>query len=555
MNNTIQFHSDLQRLIEILPSKVTSRLNPDEMNDVIEIVLDLGRLPEIRHHKGKIDCIECEPITDEDINHITSHLQEFTSDNRSGIPGTLHRISAIRNRQGKIVGLTCRVGRVVTGTIACIKDYVMTGKSILFLGKPGVGKTTKLREISRLVADELGKRVVIVDTSNEIAGDGDTPHPAIGKARRMQVSQPEFQKDIMIEAVENHTPEVIVVDEIGTEAEAQAARTIAERGVMLIATAHGQSLENLIKNPALSDLVGGIQSVTLGDDEAKRRGSQKTVLEREKQPTFDIVIEIIDRNTLAIYKDTAEAVDYILRGWPIRPEIRKVDQTYDKKPITTVGEKVDIKLPEKPVETPVVEEKHEEVPAYPQHHNAPAEDSLKFSFNRKDYVNENKKFKKIYLYAVSRNIVEKIIERLDLNVEITRNIDDADIVIAHKNFAKSGAKILSTANDYRLQVFFIKTNSMAQIQKVMKEALDIRESDHALKGYCDDAERALDEAKAAINKILNGSEDIELQPQNQHIRKLQHELVEQHNLNSQSIGEGEERHLRIVGGKDFKKLG
>lgn len=555
MNNTIQFHSDLQRLIEILPSKVTSRLNSDEMNDVIEIVLDLGRLPEIRHHKGKIDCIECEPITDEDIKHITSHLQEFTSDNRSGIPGTLHRISAIRNRQGKIVGLTCRVGRVVTGTIACIKDYVMTGKSILFLGKPGVGKTTKLREISRLVADELGKRVVIVDTSNEIAGDGDTPHPAIGKARRMQVSQPEFQKDIMIEAVENHTPEVIVVDEIGTEAEAQAARTIAERGVMLIATAHGQSLENLIKNPALSDLVGGIQSVTLGDDEAKRRGSQKTVLEREKQPTFDIVIEIIDRNTLAIYKDTAEAVDYILRGWPIRPEIRKVDQTYDKKPITTVGEKVDIKLPEKPVEAPVIEEKIEDVPEYHQHHNAPAEDSLKFSFNRKDYVNENKKFKKIYLYAVSRNIVEKIIERLDLNVEITRNIDDADIVIAHKNFAKSGAKILSTANDYRLQVFFIKTNSMAQIQKVMKEALDIRESDHALKGYCDDAERALDEAKAAINKILNGSEDIELQPQNQHIRKLQHELVEQHNLNSQSIGEGEERHLRIVGGKDFKKLG
>lgn len=555
MNNTIQFHSDLQRLIEILPSKVTSRLNSDEMNDVIEIVLDLGRLPEIRHHKGKIDCIECEPITDEDIKHITSHLQEFTSDNRSGIPGTLHRISAIRNRQGKIVGLTCRVGRVVTGTIACIKDYVMTGKSILFLGKPGVGKTTKLREISRLVADELGKRVVIVDTSNEIAGDGDTPHPAIGKARRMQVSQPEFQKDIMIEAVENHTPEVIVVDEIGTEAEAQAARTIAERGVMLIATAHGQSLENLIKNPALSDLVGGIQSVTLGDDEAKRRGSQKTVLEREKQPTFDIVIEIIDRNTLAIYKDTAEAVDYILRGWPIRPEIRKVDQTYDKKPITTVGEKVDIKLPEKPVEAPVIEEKREDVPEYHQHHNAPAEDSLKFSFNRKDYVNENKKFKKIYLYAVSRNIVEKIIERLDLNVEITRNIDDADIVIAHKNFAKSGAKILSTANDYRLQVFFIKTNSMAQIQKVMKEALDIRESDHALKGYCDDAERALDEAKAAINKILNGSEDIELQPQNQHIRKLQHELVEQHNLNSQSIGEGEERHLRIVGGKDFKKLG
>lgn len=543
--NTIQFHSDLQRLIEILPPKVVNCLNPDEMADVIEIVLDLGRLPEIRHHKGKIDCIECEPITDEDITYITGHLQEFTKDNRSGIAGTLHRISAIRNRQRKIVGLTCRIGRVVTGTINCIKDYVTTGKSILFLGRPGVGKTTKLREISRLVADDLGKRVVIVDTSNEIAGDGDTPHPAIGKARRMQVEQPEYQKDIMIEAVENHTPEVIVVDEIGTEAEAQAARTIAERGVMLIATAHGQSLENLIKNPTLSDLVGGIQSVTLGDDEAKRRGSQKTVLEREKQPTFDIVIEILDRNTLAVYKDAAEAVDYILRGWPIRPEIRKVDQTYDKKPIETVKEKIeDFKIPaqvEEPVAKPV-----EETKIMSEH----APDSLKFSFSRKDYVDEVKKFKKIYLYAVSRSVVEKIIERLDLNVEITRNIDDADIVIAHKNFAKGGAKILSTANDYRLQVFFVKTNSMAQIQKVMKEALALGENEKP-QPFFDITEKALDEAKIAIEKVLAGETHIELQPQNNRIRKLQHELVEQHNLNSKSIGEGDERRLKIVGGKDY----
>ena len=537
MNNTIQFHSDLPRLIEILPSKVTSRLNSDEMNDVIEIVLDLGRLPEIRHHKGKIDCIECEPITDEDIKHITSHLQEFTSDNRSGIPGTLHRISAIRNRQGKIVGLTCRVGRVVTGTIARIKDYVMTGKSILFLGKPGVGKTTKLREISRLVADELGKRVVIVDTSNEIAGDGDTPHPAIGKARRMQVSQPEFQKDIMIEAVENHTPEVIVVDEIGTEAEAQAARTIAERGVMLIATAHGQSLENLIKNPALSDLVGGIQSVTLGDDEAKRRSSQKTVLEREKQPTFDIVIEILDRNTLAVYKDTSEAVDYILRGWPIRPELRKVDKAYEFSQAPTPV----------PARVPNVIDKINALDNKIEH-----PESLKFSFSRQKYVEEVKKFKKIYLYAVSRSIAEKVIERLDLNAEITRNLDDADIVIAHKNFIKGGAKVLSTAEENRIQIFYVKTNSMAQIQKVIKEALDIAELNEKQSFY-DITERALDEAKAAIEKVLAGAKDIELTPQNQQIRKLQHELVEQHNLASKSVGEGENRHLRIVGGQDYQE--
>ncbi len=528
--SNVQFHNDLDRLMEILPIKVTRHINYENMADVIEIVLDIGRLPEIRHSDGKIDCFGVEPIKDEDLSYITQRIQDFTSDNRSGIPGTLHRISAIRNRQGKVIGLTCRIGRVVTGTIACIKDFVLMNKSILFLGRPGVGKTTKLREISRLVADEVGKRVVIVDTSNEIAGDGDTPHSAIGKARRMQVRQPEFQKDIMIEAVENHTPEVIVVDEIGTEAEAQAARTIAERGVMLIATAHGNSLESLIKNPTLSDLVGGIQSVTLGDDEAKRRASQKTVLEREKQPTFDIIIEIIDRNTLAVYKDAAEAVDYILRGWPIRPELRKVDQTYDAREPETISAKI-TQLEQKTLENP--------------------SDSLKFSFSRQNYVKDVKNFKKIFIYAVSRSIVEKVIERLDLNAEITRNVEDADIVIAHKNFAKGGAKVLNTAKEYRIQVFYVKTNSMAQIQKVIKEGLDIKEASETLQGYYDDAERALDEAKIAIEKVMEGAEHIELTPQNQQIRKLQHELIEQHNLASQSVGEGSQRHLQIVGGQDF----
>ncbi len=543
--SNLQFQNDLDRLTEVLPEKVKKHITYEKMEDVIEIVLDIGRTPEIRHAGGKIEYLGDEFVTDEDINYITSRIQDFTSDNRSGIPGTLHRISAIRNRQGKIIGLTCRIGRVVTGTIACIKDICMMNKSILFLGRPGVGKTTKLREISRLVADELGKRVVIVDTSNEIAGDGDTPHPAIGHARRMQVTQPQFQKDIMIEAVENHTPEVIVVDEIGTEEEAQAARTIAERGVMLIATAHGNSLENLIKNPTLSDLVGGIQSVTLGDDEAKRRASQKTVLEREKQPTFDVVIEILDRNTLAVYKNTAEAVDYILRGWPIRPEIRKVDKSYDEAemPLQDTPKKTEPTLSDLPKEINRIDKNIAE-------HNT---DSLKFSFSRQKYVDEVKGFKKIYLYAVSRTIVEKVIERLNLNAEITRNLDEADIVIAHKNFIKGGAKVLSIANDYRLQIFYVKTNSMAQIQKVLKEALQITEASETLCGYYDDAERALDEAKAAINKILAGAEHVELTPQNQHIRKLQHELVEQHNMKSTSIGEGSNRHLRIVGGKEFKQ--
>lgn len=535
--SNLQFQNDLDKLVEILPDRIRRLIDYSAMEDVIEIVLDIGRLPEIRHSNGKIEYLGTSEIGYEDIDYITSRVQEFTSDNRSGIAGTLHRISAIRNRQGKVVGLTCRIGRVVTGTISCIKDICLQGKSILFLGKPGVGKTTKLREISRLVADELGKRVVIVDTSNEIAGDGDTPHPAVGHARRMQVRQPEFQKDVMIEAVENHTPEVIVVDEIGTEAEAQAARTIAERGVMLIATAHGNSLESLIKNPTLSDLVGGIQSVTLGDDEAKRRSSQKTVLEREKQPTFDIVIEILDRNTLAVYKDTAEAVDYILRGWPIRPEIRKVDKVYNfSTPVQPVADKA-----------PTVLDKINALDDKIEH-----PESLKFSFSRQKYVEDVKKFKKIYLYAVSRSIAEKVIERLDLNAEITRNLDDADIVIAHKNFIKGGAKVLSTAEENRIQIFYVKTNSMAQIQKVIKEALDIAEVNERQTFY-DITEKALDEAKSAIEKILAGATDVELKPQNQQIRKLQHELVEQHNLESKSIGEGESRHLRIVGGKDYKE--
>lgn len=535
--SNLQFQNDLDKLVEILPDRIRRLIDYSAMEDVIEIVLDIGRMPEIRHSNGKIEYLGTSEIGYDDIDYITSRVQEFTSDNRSGIAGTLHRISAIRNRQGKVVGLTCRIGRVVTGTISCIKDICLQGKSILFLGKPGVGKTTKLREISRLVADELGKRVVIVDTSNEIAGDGDTPHPAVGHARRMQVRQPEFQKDVMIEAVENHTPEVIVVDEIGTEAEAQAARTIAERGVMLIATAHGNSLESLIKNPTLSDLVGGIQSVTLGDDEAKRRSSQKTVLEREKQPTFDIVIEILDRNTLAVYKDTAEAVDYILRGWPIRPEIRKVDKVYNfSTPVQSVVDK-----------TPTVLDKINALDDKIEH-----PESLKFSFSRQKYVENVKKFKKIYLYAVSRSIAEKVIERLDLNAEITRNLDDADIVIAHKNFIKGGAKVLSTAEENRIQIFYVKTNSMAQIQKVIKEALDIAEVNERQTFY-DITEKALDEAKSAIEKILAGATDVELKPQNQQIRKLQHELVEQHNLESKSIGEGESRHLRIVGGKDYKE--
>lgn len=524
--NNIQFYNDLQKLLDVLPPEIAWNLREKKLDDLIEVVLDLGRLPEIRHSDGTSEFICDLPVKLDDINYTVTKIDEFTTDNRSGIPGTLHRISAIKNRKGQTIGLTCRVGRVVTGTISCIRDLVLTGKSILFLGKPGVGKTTKLREIARLLADDLGKRVIVVDTSNEIAGDGDIPHQAIGKARRMQVSSPERQKDVMIEAVENHTPEVIVVDEIGTEQEAMASRTIAERGVMLIATAHGNTLENLIKNPTLSDLVGGVQSVTLGDDEAKRRSSQKTVLEREKSPTFDIVIEIIDRDQLAVYPNVTEAVDYILRGWPIKPETRRIDH----------------EAPDEAYVQPQIEFVNPEA---------------NYNFDIDKYIKDVQDFKKIYIYSVSRSLVDKVIERLNLNAQVTRNIDEADFVISHKGYAKGGAKILNVAKTYGIPIHFVRSNTMPQIQKVIKEALDIDEMpfDKFDRECFDETETALQEVKNAVYQVLNGASDIELAPRKQYIRKMQHELVEQHNLESESVGDEPNRRLRVISNKDLKSAG
>ncbi|MFN5891267.1 MAG: AAA family ATPase, partial [Dolichospermum sp.] len=316
---------DLHKLLDILPQDLQQKLeNHPQGHNLVEVVLDLGRRPEARFPHGA-EYLSETPVTQAQIDDCIQRVGNFGGDNRAGIEQTLHRISAIRNRSGKIIGLTCRVGRAVFGTIAMIRDLVETGQSILMLGRPGVGKTTALREIARVLADDLNKRVVIIDTSNEIAGDGDVAHPAIGRARRMQVSQPELQHQVMIEAVENHMPEVIVIDEIGTELEALAARTIAERGVQLVGTAHGNQIENLIKNPTLSDLVGGIQAVTLGDDEARRRGSQKTVLERKAPPTFDIAVEMLERQRWVVHDCVADTVDTLLRGRQPNPQTRTVD--------------------------------------------------------------------------------------------------------------------------------------------------------------------------------------------------------------------------------------
>jgi len=324
--NELEAMDDLDLLLSALPPEVVQAVHAlPKPEDVIEVVLDLGRRPEARFPNSEVTLLERE-VDEKDLAYVVDHIGSFGDDNRAGIERTLHRISAIRNRNGKIVGLTCRIGRAVYGTIEIIHDFVETGKSILIMGRPGIGKTTMLREAARVLADDMGMRVVVVDTSNEIAGDGDIPHPAIGKARRMQVRTPSLQHEVMIEAVENHMPQVIVIDEIGTELEAHAARTIAERGVQLIGTAHGNTLDNLMLNPTLSDLIGGIQSVTLGDEEARRRRSQKSVLERKAPPTFDVVIEIQDRDRVMVHSDVAETVDAMLRGDPVAPELRWRDE-------------------------------------------------------------------------------------------------------------------------------------------------------------------------------------------------------------------------------------
>src|SRR5262245_18843665 len=316
--------SNIDLLLEALPPSIQEALAQSDKEELLEIVMDLGRLPEARF-RGRERFLSDREVTQDDIDYVIQRIGAFGEDNRAGIPRTLHRISAIRNRAGKVIGLTCRVGRAVMGTITIVRDLIESGKSMLLLGKPGVGKTTLLRETARVVAEDLRKRVVIVDTSNEIAGDGDIPHPGIGRARRMQVPRPSEQHGVMIEAVENHMPEVIVIDEIGTELEALAARTIAERGVQLIGTAHGNTLDNLISNPTLSDLIGGIQAVTLGDEEARRRGTQKTVLERKAPPTFDVLVEIQSWDRVSVYSDVASAVDSILRGEEPQAELRTRD--------------------------------------------------------------------------------------------------------------------------------------------------------------------------------------------------------------------------------------
>ncbi|HYW23561.1 MAG TPA: hypothetical protein VE953_05315, partial [Terriglobales bacterium] len=417
---------EIELLAQALPPHLYGALHErTDPGELLEIVLDLGREPEARV-PGREVLLSSQPVTEADLEYVASRVGQFGEDNRAGIERTLHRVSAIRNRRGRIVGLTCRVGRAVTGTAEIFRDIVESGQSVLLLGRPGIGKTTMLRESARLLADEQRKRVVIVDTSNEIGGDGDIPHPGIGRARRMQVRTPLLQHAVMIEAVENHMPEVIVIDEIGTELEAAAARTIAERGVQLIATAHGQTLENLLVNPTLNDLLGGIQSVTLSDEEARRRGTQKTVLERKSPPTFDVLIEIQDRERVAIHQPLAEVVDAALRGPLPTPRIRM--RTREGRIISNI---------EDSSVRPVSVHGNGGV-----HHGGNGGST---SNGSKVTLLPTRRPRTVFPYGVSRSYLEQSIRELDLPVKVLGNLDGADLVLTLKNYYRRRPDILRQA--------------------------------------------------------------------------------------------------------------
>ncbi len=566
---------DLDQILSILPPSIRAQLNrhPQRQN-LIEVVLDLGRLPEARFF-GSVEYLSEDPVTHADLDHCIKRVGIFGGDNRAGIEKTLHRISAIRNRSGEVIGLTCRVGRAIFGTIGMIRDLVETGRSILMLGRPGVGKTTALREIARVLADDLQKRVVIIDTSNEIAGDGDIPHPAIGRARRMQVARPEEQHRVMIEAVENHMPEVIVIDEIGTELEALAARTIAERGVQLVGTAHGNQLENLIKNPTLSDLIGGIQSVTLGDEEARRRGSQKSVLERKAPPTFDIAVEMLERQRWAVHEDVTVTIDNLLRGRQPGLQIRTVDE-HQKVVVTheLPGSGREVSKPSRsgmgwratgqmvpPSSTAAIAQRAlgSNIRPLGQVYSAPPPSTDPTFAHLLDLATDDEivgpngeDAMRLYPYGLGRHQIERVIQTLHMPVVITKDLDNADAVLALRSHAKAQAKLKQMAQGRQIPVHLVKSNSIPQITRALQRLLDMDDNPAAVDlglfshSGGDDELEALEEARLAVEQIvIPKGQPVELLPRSGYIRKMQHELAEHYRLKSLSCGEEPNRRLRI----------
>ena len=509
-----EIQDDLGLLLDCLPHRVVAPLQElGDLNELLEVVLDLARPPEARFPNGDL-IIGSQEVSQLDLDHVIARIGQFGDDNRSGIERTLHRISAIRNRKGRILGITCRVGRAVYGTIQTIEDLVFSGKNILLLGRPGVGKTTMLREVARVLADTAKKRVIVVDTSNEIAGDGDIPHPAIGHARRMQVASSNLQHAVMIEAVENHMPQVIIIDEMGTELEAAAARTIAERGVQLIATAHGNSLDNLILNPTLSDLVGGIQTVTLGDDEARFRGTQKSVLERKAPPTFDVVVEIQSWNMVAVHDNVAKVVDSWLRGYPLIPQVRHLDEA---------GRVL--------MDGPAVKSNN----AAP----APSQQKQGQSTTSETVTVRLGKGTRIFLFGVGSDKVVQAADDAGVVVDIVNDLRNADMILTTKSHYKRGSRVVRIAEESGTPIHVVRKNSASQVQQFLRGKQRRQGGDQSLN-------TALQEAHEAAQSILNGEEYVDLTSQRAYTRRLQHILAQKYDLASLSIGVDPSRHVRLL---------
>ncbi len=526
----LEVMDNLDALIDVLPANVAQALRKIGRSQyLLEIVMDLGRPPEARFVDGEVT-LSPKEVDREGLDYVIERIGHFGEDNRAGIERTLHRISGIRNRERQVVGLTCRVGRAVYGTIDIIRDIVEQGKSILLLGRPGVGKTTMLREVARVLAET--KRVVIVDTSNEIGGDGDIPHPAIGRARRMQVPTPTMQHAVMIEAVENHMPEVIVIDEIGTDLEAAAARTIAERGVQLVATAHGNTLENILLNPTLSDLVGGIQSVTLSDEEARRRGTQKSVLERKAPPTFEVVVEIQDFDRVAVRHDVAAAVDALLRGRPLPPEIRYRDASgqikVEKPPEVRPARGREVVTPRREA----AYRREEAVPRPAPSVAAPAPPAPEFRTLR------------VFPYGLNQGRLRQAAKELGVPVTVVDNLGDADVVFTLRSYYRKRPQLIGDAERHGLPVYVLRSNTVDQIQTYLADIFGLEASEEAEEE--DPVAAAMRETQEAIEKILSGARrSVELHPQNAYIRRQQHDLARRANLISSSSGREPHRRVRI----------